>query len=83
MRNFIVMAVAFTLVFTAAVPLKAQLAGGGISGIVTDPSGARITGAEISIENMGTREVRRTCRQRLIRSPPRPPVSHTSCAPTW
>jgi hypothetical protein len=59
MRNFIVMALAFTLVFTAAVPLKAQLAGGGISGIVTDPSGARITGAEISIENMGTREVRR------------------------
>src|SRR5580700_4440986 len=59
MRNFIVTALAFTLAFTPAVPLRAQVAGGGISGIVTDPSGARVTGAQIAIENTSTREVRR------------------------
>ena len=40
--------------FSAVVPLSAQTTAGSIVGTVTDPSGAVISGASITITNMGT-----------------------------
>src|SRR5436305_739564 len=43
---------------TIPAPVMAQLAGGTISGVVSDPSGASLAGATVAITNTGTAEQR-------------------------
>ena len=53
MQRFHVLAVALFLI-VGWVPLGAQTTAGSIVGTVTDPSGAVIGGASITVTNMGT-----------------------------
>lgn len=46
--------IACALVLAAPARLCAQVAGASVSGTVTDPSGAALPGAKVSIENLGT-----------------------------
>src|SRR5271157_1566104 len=50
------LAVCLTLFWSA--PAEAQVSGATLSGLITDPSGAGIASADVSIKNMGTGEVR-------------------------
>jgi hypothetical protein len=51
---------AFTFFFTAALVANAQVVGGTISGTVTDPSGALVSNARVSIHNEETNSERST-----------------------
>ena len=42
------------VLFCAASPMRAQLTEGTIDGTVTDPSGAAVTGAKVTVQNTGT-----------------------------
>src|SRR5712691_5687439 len=50
------LALCLNLFFSA--PVEAQVSGATLSGLITDPSGAGIPGANVSIKNAGTGEVR-------------------------
>ena len=50
------LALCFNLFFSA--PVEAQLSGATLSGLISDPSGAGIPSANVSIKNVGTGEVR-------------------------
>src|SRR5271157_3745170 len=50
------LAVCLTVIWSA--PAEAQVSGATMSGLITDPSGAGIPNADVSIKNVGTGEVR-------------------------
>src|SRR6266852_2669296 len=50
------LALCFNLFFSA--PVEAQVSGATLSGLISDPSGAGIPSANVSIKNVGTGEVR-------------------------
>jgi len=52
-----VFAVALSIAFLA-VPVRAQLAGANLSGVVSDESGAAVAGATVTIRNTATGDVR-------------------------
>ena len=59
MRSFLASAVVLVMGFALfAPPLHSQTAYGSIAGAVTDPSGAAIAGAQVTLTNLGTSERR-------------------------
>ncbi|MBZ5613867.1 MAG: carboxypeptidase-like regulatory domain-containing protein [Acidobacteriia bacterium] len=52
------LALALCLTMLCSAPAKAQVSGATMSGLITDPSGAGIPNANVSIKNTGTGEVR-------------------------
>jgi hypothetical protein len=52
------LALALCLTLFWSMPAEAQVSGATMSGLITDPSGAGIPNASVSIKNMGTGEVR-------------------------
>ncbi|HKT70303.1 MAG TPA: carboxypeptidase-like regulatory domain-containing protein, partial [Terriglobales bacterium] len=53
---FLVLAFNFLFVMVVARPLAAQVDRGGIVGTISDPSGARVPGAEVVVTNLSTNE---------------------------
>src|SRR5215468_4887761 len=58
MRRTLLLALLSLFFVCLSLPVAAQKYTGTIRGTVTDPSGAMLPGAEVSIKNLGTGEVR-------------------------
>jgi len=59
-RAGLCLAIAFAALLYMQAPLQAQTSSGTVTGVVSDPAGAVVPGANVTVKNTATGEIRKT-----------------------